>query len=176
VTDDTVVLEGRLAERDRWTADRCSIDAALSVVSTRSAILILREAFYGTRRFDDFVARVGVAEAVAAARLRELTDAGVLRREPYREPGRRTRHEYQLTAMGRDLFPALLALAQWGDKYQTGPAGPPLQWRHRGCGAAVTATVTCAAGHEVPLHEMSVRATPRRRPGGPAPLERRSSS
>lgn len=158
---DTVVLEGRLAERGRWTAERCSIDAALAVVSTRTAMLILREAFYGTRRFDDFVERVGITEAVAAARLRELTAAGVLLREPYREPGQRTRHEYRLTAMGGDLFPALLALAQWGDMYLAGPGGPPLQWRHDGCGEPVAAEVRCAGGHVVPPGELAVRATRR---------------
>lgn len=169
MTQDTATLEGPLADRSRWTAERCTIDAALSVVSTRSAMLILREAFYGTRRFDDFVERVGVTEAVAAARLRELTDAGVLRREPYREPGRRTRHEYRLTEMGTDLFPALLALARWGDKYLTGEAGPPLHWLHKDCGAAVTTTVRCAAGHDVPLGEMSVNLPPRRKPRPSAP-------
>jgi DNA-binding HxlR family transcriptional regulator len=155
-------LEGLLSDRHAWRAhDRCSIGRAMEVVGTRSAMLLMREAFYGTRRFDDFVERVGVTEAVAAARLRELTEAGVLRREPYREPGSRTRHEYRLTEMGRDLFPALLALAQWGDKYLTGEPGPPLQWLHQDCGAAVTTEVRCAAGHEVPVGELSVR--PRRR-------------
>ena len=158
-----MTLEGRLADRSRWTAERCTIDAALSVVSTRSAMLILREAFYGTRRFDDFVERVGITEAVAAARLRELTEAGVLRREPYQEPGRRTRHEYRLTEMGRDLFPALLALAQWGDRYLTGEAGPPLEWRHTDCGATVSTQVRCAAGHDVPVGGLSVSSRPRTR-------------
>ena len=158
---DTVILEGELADRSRWSAIRCPINAALSVVSTRSAMLIMREAYYGTRRFDDFVARVGVTEAVAAARLRELTDAGLLRREPYREPGRRTRHEYRLTDMGLDLFPALVALAQWGDKYLAGPSGPPLTWRHDGCGEPVGAKVVCAAGHDVPVSELSVGVAPR---------------
>jgi DNA-binding HxlR family transcriptional regulator len=161
MSQDTVTLEGPLADRSRWSAERCTIDAALSVVSTRSAMLILREAFYGTRRFDDFVERVGVTEAVAAARLRELTNAGVLRREPYQEPGQRTRHEYRLTEMGRDLFPALLALAQWGDKYLTGEAGPPLEWRHTDCGAAVTTEVRCAAGHEVAINQLSASLPPR---------------
>jgi DNA-binding HxlR family transcriptional regulator len=162
VTQDTVSLEGPLADRSRWTAQRCTIDAALSVVSTRAAMLILREAFYGTRRFDDFVERVGVTEAVAAARLRELTAAGLLRREPYQEPGQRTRHEYRLTGMGRDLFPALLALAQWGDKYLTGEAGPPLDWRHKDCGEPFTVSANCAAGHHVPIHDLSVNL-PRQR-------------
>ena len=64
------------------------------MVSTRSAFLILREAFYGTTRFDDFAERVGISEPVAAARLRELVDEGLLEREDYREPGQRTRQRY----------------------------------------------------------------------------------
>jgi DNA-binding HxlR family transcriptional regulator len=163
VDEDTVILEGALADRDRWTATRCSIDAALHVVSTRTAMLMLREAYYGTRRFEDFVNRVGVTEAVAAARLRELTNAGLLRREPYREPGQRTRHEYRLTQQGLDLFPALLALAGWGDKYLAGAAGPPLLFRHAGCGAPVAAVVRCAAGHDVPVYELAVRGAGKRR-------------
>jgi DNA-binding HxlR family transcriptional regulator len=163
VSEDTVVLEGVLGQRSDWSRARCSIDAAVSLVSTRSALLILREAYYGTRRFEDFVTRVGITEAVAAARLRELTDAGLLRREPYREPGQRTRHEYRLTEMGLDLFPALVALAQWGDKYLAGRSGPPLVWRHAGCGAPVAAEVRCARGHEVPVAEFAVRVAPRRR-------------
>jgi DNA-binding HxlR family transcriptional regulator len=163
VTDDTVVLEGALARLDDWPRTRCSIDAALSVVSTRSAMLILREAFYGARKFEDFVSRVGITEAVAAARLRELTEAGLLRREPYQEPGQRTRQAYRLTQMGRDVFPALIALAQWGDTYLAGPSGPPLRWRHASCGAPVAAEVRCANGHEVPVHELAVSVARRRR-------------
>lgn len=163
MADDTVLLEGVLARLDDWPRTECSIDAALSVVSTRSAMLILREAYYGARRFEEFVSRVGVTEAVAAARLRELTDAGLLRREPYREPGQRTRHAYRLTQMGLDLFPALIALAQWGDKYLAGPAGPPLRWRHANCGEPVSAEVRCAAGHDVPVRELSVSAARRKR-------------
>ena len=163
MTDETVVFEGVLAREADWPRTRCSIDAALSVVSTRSAMLIMREAFYGARKFEDFVSRVGITEAVAAARLRELTEAGLLRREPYQEPGQRTRQAYRLTGMGRDLFPALIALAQWGDKYLTGPSGPPLRWRHAGCGAPVAAEVRCAEGHDVPVHELAVRAAPGRK-------------
>jgi DNA-binding HxlR family transcriptional regulator len=163
MAEDTVVLEGVLAQLDDWPRTRCSIDAALSVLGTRSAMLILREAYYGARRFDEFVSRVGVTEAVAAARLRELTEAGLLRREPYREPGQRTRQAYRLTTMGLDLLPALMALAQWGDTYLSGPVGPPLLWRHAGCGEPVRAEVRCAAGHEVPVGELAVRPARRKR-------------
>jgi DNA-binding HxlR family transcriptional regulator len=155
--DQVVQLQGRLANRDDWTADRCSLAKALDVVGTRSALLLMREAYYGTRRFDDFAHRVGITEAVAAKRLRELVEAGLLERRPYREPGQRTRQEYVLTAMGRDLAPAALALMQWGDRYLTGEQGPPLTLLHTDCGAPLGVAVRCAAGHDVPLDEVAVR-------------------
>jgi DNA-binding HxlR family transcriptional regulator len=99
---------------------------------------------------------VGIAEAVAAKRLRELVDAGLLERQPYREPGQRTRHEYRLTAKGRDLVPAALALMQWGDRYLSDDDGGPLALRHTGCGSPVAVRVRCEAGHDVPLDELGV--------------------
>jgi DNA-binding HxlR family transcriptional regulator len=165
----TVLLQGPLADRGAWRATRCSIDRALTVVGTRSALLLMREAYYGTRRFDDFAERVGITEAVAANRLRELVAAGLLERRPYREPGQRTRHEYVLTAMGRDLAPAALALMQWGDKYLADSSGPPLALTHDGCGAPVHVEVRCEQGHEVPLRETSVDvARAKRAPRVPA--------
>ncbi|XVV05621.1 winged helix-turn-helix transcriptional regulator [Actinosynnema sp. CA-248983] len=112
-----MTLDGPLADRDRWQATRCSIGKAMDVIGNRTAVLLLREAFYGTTRFHDFATRVGVTEASAAARLRELVDLGVFEKRPYREPGQRTRHEYALTGMGRDLLPTVLALMQWGDRH-----------------------------------------------------------
>ena len=152
-----VRLEGRLADRSVWrAADRCSIGRAMQVIGTRSAMLLMREAYYGTRRFDDFAARVGITEAVAAKRLRELVDAGLLERAPYQEPGQRTRQEYRLTGMGRALAPAALALMQWGDTYLADEPGGPLALRHAGCGAPVAVEVRCAEGHEVALEDISV--------------------
>src|SRR3954447_20792031 len=142
----TVQLQGPLANRGEWRAPRCSIDKALGVVGTRSALLLMREAYYGTRRFDDFAERVGITEAVAASRLRELVDAGLLERRPYREAGQRTRHEYVLNPMGRDLAPAALALMQWGDKYLADSSGPPLALTHTNCGAPVRVEVRCGQG------------------------------
>jgi len=165
MTSGTAALEDPLSDRSAWSAHgRCSIGRAMEVVGTRSAMLLMREAFYGTRRFDDFAARVGITEAVAAKRLRELVDAGLLERSPYQEPGQRTRHEYRLTEMGRDLAPAALALMQWGDRYLAGEDGAPLRLRHADCGAAVEVQVRCADGHDVPLDETRVEINrPRRR-------------
>jgi DNA-binding HxlR family transcriptional regulator len=158
----TVQLLGPLANRDDWQATRCSIDKALRVVGTRSALLLMREAFYGTRRFDDFAARVGITDAVASSRLRELVDAGLLERRPYREAGQRTRYEYVLTEMGRDLAPVALALMQWGDRYLADERGAPLALTHADCGAPVHVEVRCEQGHGVALGEVAVRPARRR--------------
>src|SRR5947209_18078052 len=82
-----MTLVGRAAERQGWATDRCSIDRTFGIVGTRSAVLLLREASYGTTRFDAFVKRVGITDQVAAARLTELVDAGLLGRTPSQEPG-----------------------------------------------------------------------------------------
>ena len=113
-----------LDPREGWTAERCTIAKAVDVLSTRSAMLILREAFYGTTRFDEFAERVGISEPVTAARLRELVDEGLLEREDYREPGQRTRQQYRLTEKGAELFPVLVALMQWGDRWLDERGGP----------------------------------------------------
>lgn len=152
-----MTLLGRAAERDTWVADRCSIDRTFGIVGTRSAVLLLREASYGTTRFDDFVKRVGITDKVAAARLGELVDAGLLERKPYQEPGKRTRYEYVLTRAGSELLPVLLALMQWGDHHLAGSQGPPLVLSHVGCGAPIAVEVRCEAGHEVPLDQISVQ-------------------
>jgi DNA-binding HxlR family transcriptional regulator len=149
-----VQMTGALEPRGGWTADRCPIAGTLDVVSTRSAFLILREAFYGTTRFDDFAKRVGISEAVAAARLRELVEEGLLEREPYREPGQRTRERYRLTPKGADLFPALVALMQWGDQWLERPGRVEL--RHHDCGARVGVELRCAGGHEVTSGELDL--------------------
>jgi DNA-binding HxlR family transcriptional regulator len=160
--ENTLQLTGALDPREGWTADRCSIARALEIVSTRSAFLILREAFYGTSRFDDFATRVGISEPVAAARLRELVEEGLLEREPYRDPGQRTRHRYRLTEKGADLLPALVALMQWGDRWVAAEGGP-ITLRHRDCGEPVHAELRCADGHRTAVDELDVTVSRRRR-------------
>jgi DNA-binding HxlR family transcriptional regulator len=157
-----VHMTGGLDPRSSWTADRCSIAKSLDVITSRSAFLILREAFYGTTRFDDFAERVGISESVTAARLRELVDDGLLEREDYREPGQRTRQSYRLTERGADLFPALVALMQWGDKWLDDRGGP-VELRHRDCGEPVAVELRCAAGHAVTPGQVDLAARRRRR-------------
>jgi DNA-binding HxlR family transcriptional regulator len=156
-----VRLTGSLNPREGWKADRCTIAKSLDVVSTRSAFLILREAFYGTTRFDDFAERVGISEPVAAARLRELVDEGLLEREDYREPGQRTRQRYRLTRKGTELFPALAALMQWGNRWLDDRGGP-VELVHRDCGEHVSVQLRCDAGHEVSTEELDLARRGRR--------------
>ena len=151
----TVRLTGALEPRSGWTAERCTIAKSLHVVSTRSALLIMREAFYGTTRFDDFAERVGISQPVAAARLRELVEEGLLEREDYREPGQRTRQQYRLTPKGADLFPVLVALMKWGDRWLD-QRGGPIELLHRDCGEPVSMSLHCAAGHEVQSGEIDL--------------------
>jgi DNA-binding HxlR family transcriptional regulator len=148
-------MAGSLNPRSGWEADRCSIATTLGVLSTRSSFLILREAFYGTTRFEDFAQRVGLAPAVTAARLRELVGHGLLEREDYRQPGERTRQGYQLTAQGADLFPVLAALMQWGDRWHADRGGP-VKLRHRDCGGQVDVRLLCRRGHSVVVDELEL--------------------
>ena len=152
-------LTGPLDPREGWSASRCSIGRAMQVVGTRSAFLLLREAFYGTTRFDDFAERVGISQPVAAARLKELVDEGLLEREPYQQPGQRTRMQYRLTDKGAELFPALAALMQWGDRW-LGPAGVEL--RHRDCGAEAHTELRCTEGHRLAVEDLDLVARPAR--------------
>jgi len=150
-------MTGRLDPRGGWEARGCVIARAMELIGSRSAFLLLREAFYGTTRFDDFAGRVGISEPVAAARLKELVAVGLLERHPYREPGQRTRLDYRLTDMGVDVFPVLAALVQWGDRW-LGPAGVEMQ--HRGCGGAVKAELRCDKGHSLAVGDIDLVARP----------------
>lgn len=149
-----------LTDRDAWSAVDCSIDAALGVVGTRSAMLLMREAFLGTRRFDDFARRVGLTDAMTATRLRDLVAAGLLVKRPYQADGQRARMEYRLTEQGRDLLPALLALMQWGDRWLSPDGVGSLRVLHRGCGAALTVGLQCGDGHLAGLAEVQIVAAP----------------
>jgi len=102
------------------------------VVGEWWTLLILRDAFRGTRRFDDFHASLGMARSVLTARLRRLTEQGILERRSYTEHP--PRYEYLLTEKGRALFPVITALLTWGDTWAPGPGGPPVVLVHDTCG------------------------------------------
>lgn len=132
-----------------YDTENCSIQRTLNVIGDKWTILVLREAFNGVRRFDQIRDHVGVSDAVLSDRLRKLVRAGVLDASPYREPGRRTRHEYRLTDKGVDLYPVMIALLQWGDRYCADPAGPSVLVTHRDCDEPVEAVIQCSSGHRM---------------------------
>ena len=134
---------------------------ALSVVGDRWTILVLREAFLRTRRFEDFQARTGAPRAVLTERLRALVDEGVLERVQYSEHAER--YEYRLTEKGRDLYPVVTALMRWGDRWMSGSAQPPVELRHRGCGAAMMPELACPeCGEWVAARDVEVSRMPAR--------------
>lgn len=128
---------------------RCSIARTAALVGDAWTVLVLRDLFNGIRRFDDLAHHLRIARNVLTRRLAALTEAELVERVPYREPGRRERHEYRLTQMGRDLRPVLLALREFGDRHLAGPEGPPMEIEHAGCGAPVHVELRCADGHLV---------------------------
>lgn len=120
----------------------CSIARALEVVGERWSLLVLREAFLGVRRYEDFLRGLGAASNVLSARLHTLCEHGVLERRRYQE--RPARFEYVLTAKGRELLPVIAALMQWGDRHYA-EQGPPRLLLHAEDGGAATATISCDA-------------------------------
>ena len=132
-----------------WSTDNCTIGRAMEVLGEKWTFVVLREVFNGIRRFDDMRRHTGIPRQVLTDRLALLVDQDVLRREPYREAGQRERHEYRLTEKGFALFPVMVAIAQWGDRYLAGPEGPPIEFVHRECGAPVEAHLRCTDGHEL---------------------------
>jgi DNA-binding HxlR family transcriptional regulator len=137
----------------------CSIARSLEVVGERWTLLIVRNLFLGLRRFDELQENLGIARNVLAARLEKLVDAGVVETRRYSE--RPPRHEYVLTDKGRDLFPVLVALMQWGDRYASAPGGPPIVMLHRGCGGEVDSHRACTrCGKLLELHQVQAQRGP----------------
>jgi DNA-binding HxlR family transcriptional regulator len=148
--------------RSDYADQNCSIARALEVVGERWTILVLREAFLGTNRFDEIQRHLGVARNVLQARLERLVEAGILKKVPYQE--RPLRHEYRLTAKGVDLWPVVVSLLQWGDRYEA-PNGPPVVLVHKGCGGKLDDRRRCRkCGSELEAWEVEAR----RGPGSPA--------
>jgi DNA-binding HxlR family transcriptional regulator len=124
-----------------YDAQVCSVARALEVVGERWTLLIVRDAFHGVRRFEDFQRRLGLARNILADRLQRLCAAGIFERVRYQE--RPERYEYRLTESGHDLWPVIIALRGWGDRHMA-PSGPPVRLEHRGCGGEVMNRVVCA--------------------------------
>ena len=152
----------------RWSEihqQDCSVAKALSVVGDRWTMLILKEAFMRVRRFEDFQERTGAPRPVLAERLKDLVDDGILEREPYSE--RPTRYEYRLTEKGLDLWPVLVSLLRWGDRWMSPKQGPPVELTHKACDNGMHPELACSeCGEWLQAHD--VRAHRRREPT-PAP-------
>jgi DNA-binding HxlR family transcriptional regulator len=121
-----------------YEAQDCSLARALGVVGERWTLLIVRDAFYGVRRFNDFHAHLDVPKAVLADRLAGLVEDGVLERRP--DPEHAGRHLYELTAAGRDLWPALYALLVWGDRHRYRNSRV---FKHAACGTTLDGSGRC---------------------------------
>jgi DNA-binding HxlR family transcriptional regulator len=132
----------RLTSLADWN---CSIARTLDVVGEWWTLLILRDAFRGTRRFDDFQASLGLARSVLTARLRKLTEQGILERRAYSQHP--PRYEYYPTAKGQALFPVITALLAWGDQWAPAPGGPPVVLVHDTCGNITAPVLTCPHCH-----------------------------
>lgn len=125
-----------------YDSQNCSIARSLEVVGDRWTLLVIRSAFEGVRRFDDFQVALGVARNVLTDRLNRLCDEGIMRRLPYQD--RPERYEYRLTRKGVELWPAMMTLLKWGDRHYA-TDGPPAIIRHRDCGGELTSRLTCSS-------------------------------
>jgi DNA-binding HxlR family transcriptional regulator len=141
-------------KRTSFSDMNCSVSQFLEVVGEWWSLLIVRDAFLGVRRFDDFQIRLGISRNILTERLNNLVDHGVLKRFPYEDHPPRS--EYRLTAKGRDLWHALTAMRQWGDRWEA-PAGARLKLRHTACGHIVQAVAVCSHCSE-PLDVFGVSA------------------
>jgi DNA-binding HxlR family transcriptional regulator len=128
-------------ERKSFSQMDCSVAQCLEVVGEWWTMLIVRDAFLGVTRFDVFQQRLGIARNVLQLRLERLVTAGVFEKVAYSEHP--LRYDYRLTPKGRDLWPVMNAMRQWGDQYAA-PNGPPIRLVHRGCGHEATGTVVCS--------------------------------
>ena len=137
----------------------CSVAQALEVVGEWWSLLILRDAFQGVRRFEDFQRHLGIARNVLAERLQRLVAEGVFERRRYQEQPER--FEYRLTEKGLDLYPVIVGLMHWGDKWASPPDGPPVILTHKNCEHDGLPVLTCpTCGDQVTARDM------RFRPGG----------
>ncbi|MGW0996199.1 winged helix-turn-helix transcriptional regulator [Streptomyces sp. NPDC002523] len=160
-------FEERLRDRGPWPiGDDCSAGRVLDLLSTKTVFLAIRELFYGTTRFDDFVTRIGASAPAVSRALAQLKAARIVTAVPYREPGSRAREEYRLTEAGEDLLPVLLSLMQWGDAYlQDGR--PPLSFVDADTGRPVRVRVTADPAPEATSDDIEIRLHPDFRPRRP---------
>jgi DNA-binding HxlR family transcriptional regulator len=156
-----------VVERKSFADMECSVAQCLEVVGEWWSMLVVRDAFLGVTRFDAFQQRLGISRNILQQRLARLVEAGVLSREPYSEHP--LRYDYRLTDKGRDLWPVLTAMRQWGDRYSA-PLGPPLVVTHKECGSSADALFVCGScGERLGPRDMRVASGPGLRRGNLLP-------
>src|ERR1700743_1340465 len=127
---------------DELEEEACSVARTLGVIGGPWALLILRECFLRTRRFEAFQSALGITRHLLAERLKKLVRTGILRRVPYQESPKR--HEYILTQKGLDLYPIMMAIVHWGDTHMVDERGRPLLHQHRKCGKIFDPVLVCS--------------------------------
>lgn len=141
--------------RSDLPSQSCTIARAVAQVGDEWTLLIVREMFLGSRRFDDFLHLTGMSSHLLSQRLKKLEAQGVIRREPYSE--RPPRHEYRLTEKGRDLWAVIIALKQWGDRWLSAE-DTPVQIVHKTCGRVTRPQMTCPdCGEPIDAHDAEAR-------------------
>ncbi|UGQ13898.1 helix-turn-helix transcriptional regulator [Yinghuangia sp. ASG 101] len=142
-----------------YAGQQCALARALELVGERWTLLVVRDVFYGVRRFSDFQAHLDIPRAVLTARLSVLVDAGVLLRRRYQDSP--PRDEYDLTDTGRALWPAIFALTQWALEYVPSAAGAIREFAHLPCDRVVDRTGACPACRRIaPVEELEMRPGP----------------
>ena len=143
-----------------WSTDNCPVVEAARLIGDRSTLIVLRELLLGVRRFSDIQDHAGLPKQVLSDRLALLVDHGLVRKAPYREAGQRERFEYRLTDAGLELYPAILALADWGRRHLLdSPDDSPVEFVHRDCGGEVVLQMACV-DHDVVLAPREVVSRP----------------
>jgi DNA-binding HxlR family transcriptional regulator len=151
-------------ERKSFSEMHCSVAQCLEIVGEWWSLLIIRDVFLGVTRFDQMQERLGISRNVLNQRLASLVSAGVLAKVPYSEHP--PRFDYRLTDKGRDLWPVITTMRQWGDRYAA-PDGPPMELIHKGCAQVTQAKLVCSECGE-PMGPRDVRGVPG--PGAVEPL------
>lgn len=135
----------------------CSVARTLAVIGDRWTMLIIRNAFIGTRRFADFQEQLGLTKHLLSDRLKRLVDVGIFKKVPYQQG----RYEYRFTDMGRALYPVLLSMTAWGDAWLDEGKGAPLLYIHKDCGKKMTPTMVCSeCGDAVTAREVMIQPGP----------------
>ena len=146
-------------KREDYDASNCSVGYALGAIGDKWTLLVIREAFFGVRRFEQMQRSLGIARNILTDRLQKLVVNGILERRRYQE--RPERFEYRLTRKGLDLYPALVSLMSWGDAYHADEAGAPVTLMHKSCGHEASPVLACGhCGEALDAREVRVEPGP----------------